>query len=106
MEKNADCLRDVNAKHGGRTRKNVPHYVFSCPLGVNCRAGGQFYVEKGAGYTIPLKHLIACMSDGNADHLFKIYDDALDDIRRCGIANWNRFVSESMPATCLDTFGQ
>ncbi len=85
MEKKADCLRDVNAKHGGKTRKNVPLYVFSCPLGVNCRAGGHVYVEKGAGYGNPFKQLIACMSDGNGDHLFKIYNDALDFIRRSGI---------------------
>ncbi len=76
MEKKTDCLRDVNAKHGGRTRKNVLHYVFSCLLEVNYRAGGHVYVDKGAGCTNPFKHLVACMSDGNAEQMFKIYNDA------------------------------
>ncbi len=87
MKKNPDILRDVQTRIGGRVRKNVQHLVFACPLRDKCKSSGTLSFEKGTGFTNPFKHLVACVSDGDENHLYKMYEKALAEQRRARIMN-------------------
>eukprot|EP00171_Calliarthron_tuberculosum_P012024 IDg12024t1 len=87
MTAKADVTRDVDGRSGSIARKHVPHLVFSCPYGNRCRSGGDVVFEKGTGFTNPYKHLRSCISDGDDEHLTKLYFDALQQKRREGLSN-------------------
>lgn len=98
MRKLPDVTCDVQPKKGGREGKNVWHYQFACPLGDECKKDGKVKFEKGTGYTNPFKHLVSYVSDGDVDHLYRMYHAALAQERRSGILNRKEFVSVSLTA--------
>lgn len=99
MSKKPDTVRDVQARSGGRVRKNVSHFVFGCPLNDNCKCGGSVSFEKSTGYTNPFKHLVACVSDGDVNHLYTIYQTALSERRRGGITSHAQLFQNYRSAT-------
>lgn len=68
MIQKLDILRDV------RPRKNVLSCVFECPREAECTLVGQVVFAKGSGFSNPYRHLISCVSDGDEDHLMRMYN--------------------------------
>lgn len=63
----------VRSKRGGQMRKNVPHYYFRCIRGDLYKTGGDIFWGRVSGFINPHKHLRTCLSNGDDEHLLKLF---------------------------------